>query len=104
MFYRILDKLYVLQLSSKTHNIATWFSCSHVRELQNNNNNHSHNNIFMEAMWFFQCEIGYMSSDLPIYWITMQYLSFHLEIFNEIGIYSWYNSKYLTLILIVSES
>lgn len=60
MFYRILDKLYVLQLSSKTHNIATWFFCSHVRQLQNNSNNHSHNNIFMEAMWFLQYEIGYM--------------------------------------------
>ena len=58
----------------------------------------------MEAMWFFQYEIGYMSSDLPICWITMQYLNFHLKIFNEIGIYSWYNSKYLTLILIVPES
>ena len=31
-----------------------------IRELQNNNNNHSHNNIFMEAMWFLQYEIGYM--------------------------------------------
>lgn len=46
MFYRILDKPYIVfQMSSKIHNITIWFFCYHLKELQNNNDN---NNVYME--------------------------------------------------------